>query len=253
MKNPKNIMITGAGGGLGSALSLAYAAQGISLFLTGRNEDRLADISAACRLKGAHVEMACIDVEDAVAMENFIRETDKDKPLDLVIANAGISKTLVSGEQNSSAATKVFSTNLYGVLNTIHPAIPLMVKRRKGQIAIISSLASFRGLPSAPAYSASKAAVRFYGEALRGVLKADGIGVSVICPGFIRTPMTDINKFPMPMLMDAEKAARKIKRRLEHNPARIAFPWPLYFLMNFTGFLPPAITDGLFSALPRKG
>jgi len=251
MKNPKNILITGAGGGLGSALSLAYAGQGISLFLTGRNEDRLADISAACRLKGAHVEMACIDVEDAGAMENFMREADKGKPLDLVIANAGISETLASGEANE--VTKVFSTNLYGVLNTIHPAIPLMAKRRKGQIAIISSLASFRGLPSAPAYSASKAAVRFYGEALRGVVKADGIGVSVICPGFIKTPMTDINKFPMPMLMNAEKAARTIKRRLEANPARIAFPWPLYFLMNFTGFLPPALTDKLFSVLPKKG
>jgi len=252
MRNPQNILITGASSGLGASLALAYAEQGISLFLTGRNEDRLADIAAACRLRGAYVEMFVIDVRNRQAMQDLIQETDSGKPLDLVIANAGVSEMFLQHKTEASV-TEVFSTNLDGVLNTVHPAMLLMKKRGKGQIAIISSLASFKGLPSAPAYSASKAAVRFYGEALRGLLKSDGIGVTVVCPGFIKTPMTDVNDFPMPMIISAEKAALKIKKRLMRNPSRIAFPWPFYFLMNLIAFLPPGCTDRLLANLPKKG
>jgi short-subunit dehydrogenase len=107
-------------------------------------------------------------------------------------------------------------------------------------------------MPSAPAYSASKAAVRGYGEALRGALAPSGIRVSVICPGFVRSRMTDANPFPMPFLMDASRAARIIRRRLERNKARIAFPWPTYFAAWLMGTLPPALTDPLFRKLPRK-
>jgi short-subunit dehydrogenase len=127
-----------------------------------------------------------------------------------------------------------------------------MRSRGRGQIALMSSLAAFRGFPGAPAYCASKAAVKNWGESLRGTLRRDGIVVSVICPGFVRTPMTAPNPYPMPMLMDAAAAAALIKRRLARGHTRIAFPWPMYALAWFLGALPPVVTDPLFSRLPEK-
>jgi len=116
----------------------------------------------------------------------------------------------------------------------------------------MSSLAGFRGFPGAPAYGASKAAVRVWGESLRGHLAGDGIGVTVICPGYVKTPMTDVNDFPMPLLMDTDRAARIIRRGLARNKARIAFPWRLYALVRLIAALPPALTDPLLRWLPAK-
>jgi short-subunit dehydrogenase len=116
----------------------------------------------------------------------------------------------------------------------------------------MSSLAAFRGFPGAPAYCASKAAVRIWGEALRGHLAGDGIAVSVICPGYVKTPLTDVNKFPMPMLMDSARAARIVRRGLARNRARIAFPWPMYALVRLVAALPPGLIDPLLRRLPEK-
>ena len=127
-----------------------------------------------------------------------------------------------------------------------------MLPRGAGQIAIVSSLASFRGFPGAPAYSASKAAVRVWGEALRARHREDGIAVSVICPGFVVSRMTDRNLFPMPLLMTADRAARIIRRGLARNRGRIAFPWPTYFVSWLLGVLPPFLGDRLLKDAPRK-
>jgi short-subunit dehydrogenase len=138
------------------------------------------------------------------------------------------------------------------VIHTVHPAAERMRARKRGQIAIMSSLAGFRGMPGAPAYSASKAASRSYGEALRGRLHRHNVGVTVICPGFIRTPMTDVNGFRMPLLMDADRAARLIRRGLARNRARIAFPSRLYALAWLLGVLPPSWTDPVLRRMPEK-
>ncbi len=127
-----------------------------------------------------------------------------------------------------------------------------MKARRAGQIGIMASLAGFRGLPSAPAYCASKAAVRIFGEGLRVEYAPHNVEVNVICPGYIRTPMTDANHFPMPFLMDAEPAARLIADRLRQNQARIAFPWPMGLAVWLLALLPPAWTDPLLGNLPKK-
>lgn len=185
-------------------------------------------------------------------MKKRLEEIDAKHPLDLVIANAGISAGTEGGPESFDQVKKIFGTDLDGVLNTIHPTIDLMKRRRKGQIALVSSLAGFRGLPSSPAYSASKAAVRVYGEALRGNLEKFGIAVNVICPGYIKTPMTDVNEFPMPFLMKPEKCAQKIKDGLAKNKSRIAFPFPLYFTVWFMTLLSTKITDPLFARLPGK-
>lgn len=252
MNIPESILITGASSGLGAALALTYASPGKTLFLTGRDSARLGSIAEQCRKKGAEVHEKIIDVTDKEQLAAWLVEMDNIRPVDLLIANAGISAGTGGGGESVEQATKIFRVNVEGVLNTIYPLIPHMQKRKRGHIAIISSLSAFRALPSAPAYSSSKVAVRFYGEALRGVLNRTGVAVTTICPGYIKTPMTDINPYPMPFLMSADKAAGIIKKRLARNPARIAFPFPLYFVVWLMGILPPGWTDPLFSRLPAK-
>lgn len=249
---PQTILITGASSGLGAALALDYAASDKTLFLSGRDGARLEAVAEKAREKGAKVQAQKIDVTDRKAMKEWIEACDADAPLDLVIANAGISAGTGGGEETEAQAAAIFATNVGGVLNTIFPVLPLMKMRRRGQIAIMASLAGFRGLPGAPAYCASKAAARVYGESLRSEMAAYGVAVNVICPGFVKTPMTDVNGFKMPFLMEAEKAARIIRRGLSQNKARIAFPWPMVALVWLFAALPAGLTDRFLARLPKK-
>ncbi len=252
MKHPKVILITGASSGIGEALALEYATDGATLVLIGRDLDRLDAVAAKCRDGGAEVRLATIDVTEAKFFGQWLEGVDSTTPIDLVIANAGISGGTGGGGEPDEQVRRIFAINVDGVFNTLHPLIPRMSKRRRGQIAIMSSLAAFRGYPGAPAYCASKAAVRSYGESLRGSLAADGVEVSVICPGFIKTPMTAVNPFKMPFLMEADRAARIIKRGLARNRARIAFPLPTYFAAWLTGALAPSLTDPWLNRTPKK-
>ena len=198
------------------------------------------------------VRTEILDVSDLSAVEGWIKDADAVQPLDLGIANAGISGGAAGQGESVDQARAIFRTNVDGVLNTIHAAVEQMRGRGHGQLAIVSSLAAFRGYPGAPAYSGSKAAIRVYGEALRGAMAPNGIDVSVICPGYVRSRMTAANTFPMPLLMDADRAARIIRRGLAKNRARIAFPWPVYAVAWLLGVLPPWLIDPLMARLPRK-
>lgn len=249
---PKTILITGASSGLGEALAHAYASAGTMLILTGRHAERLEKVAAACTAQGAEVRTATIDVRDAVGMKDFIQTMDTEHSIDLVIANAGISAGTFTGEDNLIAAQGVFDVNLGGVLNTIHPILPRMVARKAGQIAIISSLAGILPWPGAAAYSASKAAVRYYGEALRGYLKRTHVSVSVVCPGWIHTPLVAVNRFPMPLIMSSERAASIIKRGLLRRKTRISFPRSLYLLLRVCEALPAGMVNSLSSTMPGK-
>ncbi len=233
-----------------------YAQAGCTLFLGGRDTARLAVIAADCRDQGATAEIAAIDVIDASAIARWISETDSRTPLDLVIANAGISAGTGTAGEPLDQARRIMAVNVDGVINTVHPALERFNAREgtalKGQIAIMSSLASFRGFAGAPAYCASKAAVRNYGEALRNAHANAGIAVSVICPGFVRSGMTEQNNFPMPFLMTAERAAKIIRRGLARNRGRIAFPWQMYGAAWLMQALPPWTTDRMMRRLPAK-
>jgi short-subunit dehydrogenase len=253
MRHPRSVLITGASSGIGEALAQAYAAPGVTLALGGRDAPRLEASATSCRARGASVSVATVDVTNAGTIAEWVRRADKAAPLDLVIANAGISAGTGGSGETAEQARKIMAVNVEGVFNTLLPAVELMKPRRSGQIAIMSSLAGFRGFPGAPAYCAGKAAVRLWGESLRGSLIADGIGVSVICPGFVRSRMTAVNDFPMPLLMDGARAAQIIQRGLTRNRARIAFPFRLYAVVWLLAALPPLLIDPLLRRLPHKG
>ncbi len=267
LKRPTSIVITGASSGIGAALARLYAAPGVRLHLGGRDRQRLEDIANKCRAAGAEVDARRQDVTERGAMAAWIEDCFGHGPVDLVISNAGISGGTGMAQGDGAAAApsesqvqveRILDVNVSGVVNTVYPAIAEMRKvpragnGPRGQIAIMSSLAGFRGLPGAPAYGASKAAVRSLGEGLRGLCGRHGIRVSVICPGFIRTPMTNVNPYPMPFLMSSERAALIIRRGLARDRARIAFPWRLWAIVWLMSALPVGLLDPLVARLPEK-
>jgi short-subunit dehydrogenase len=252
MKTPRSLLITGASSGIGAALALAYAAPQANLALAGRDGARLDAVAVACRSRGARVLSAFIDVTDRGAMAHWIDEVDAAAPVDLVIATAGISAGPGGDHESEQQTRKVFAVNLDGVINTVMPLVPKFVARGRGQIALVSSLASFSGFSGAPAYCASKAAVRIWGEGLRGHLRPHGIEVSVICPGFVGNRTTERTRYPRPFQMPAEQVAGIIKRDLARNCGRIAFPLPIYFVAWLAGALPPTLADAMFRRLSRR-
>jgi len=260
VKQPHSIAITGASSGIGEALAYAYAGPGVTLTLCGRNGDRIMGVAEACRARGANVDGSVRDVTDAATMANWIHEAEARAPLDLIIANAGIAAgsgggggpTHAAGSGGGDQTRQIFAVNMDGVINTVLPALEPLRRRRRGQIAIVSSLAGYRGFPGAPAYSASKAAAKAWGEALRGQLHGDGVEVSVICPGYVTTRMTAHNKFPMPFLMNSERAAAIIIRGLERNRGLIAFPLLMHWVAWVIRSAPVRIMDPLLRMLPGK-
>lgn len=247
-----SIFITGASSGLGKALAEAYASSEVCLFLCGRNKERLFETAANCKEKGAEVYTYLFDVTDAFAAQEAILNADATHPIDLLIANAGISGGVLGEPEGGAQTRQIFNTNIFGVVNSVLPALERMRKRKSGQIAIIASIAGYRGLPSAPAYSASKSCVKAWGEALRGWLRDEKIKVNVICPGFIKTPLTDANVFKMPFLMQPQKAARIIKKGIAKNKAIIAFPLPMAFGAWLMSALPSCIIHPILRHLPKK-
>ena len=251
-QQPRNILITGASSGIGAALAEIYAAPSVALYLGGRDETRLSELAGRCELAGAACHTAAIDVTDSAAMKAWVEASDAQSALDLVIANAGISAGTGFAGESPEQTRRIMKTNVDGAFNTVLPVLPAMIERKRGQVAVMSSLASFRGFPGAPAYCGSKATIRLWGEGQRVWLRQHKVQLSVICPGFVRTPMSDGNPYPMPFLMDAERSARIIKRGLARNKARIAFPWQTYWLAQLVTMLPLALTDALLAKTPSK-
>lgn len=252
LRSFRSILITGASSGIGRALALELAAPGILIGITGRNADRLSRVERELRDSGAEVIARVVDVTDRQAMSKLIADIELHTPIDLAVANAGISSGAGAGAGDDDITRDVFAINLAGVLNTILPALVPMRTRQSGHIAIVSSIAGFRGLPSAPAYSASKVAVKAWGEAVRPGLEHDGITLSLIFPGFVESRITDKNNFQMPFLMPAEKAGKIIAKGLAERKRTIAFPWQMVWLMKLIAALPLPLFYALMSRAPNK-
>jgi short-subunit dehydrogenase len=241
MKSFRSIVITGASSGIGEALALDYAASGIALGLTGRNRERLASVSDACRAKGATVIEGTVDTTDRAGLAAWLTDFDDAHPVDLLIANAGISVDQNrTSLEDFAVVRKTMAVNFDGVVNTVEPLVARMAGRRQGQLGLMSSLAGFLGRPNSASYNASKAALRVWGESLRFPLQKDNIGVSVICPGYVISRMTADISGPMPFLMTAARASKIIRHGLARNKARIAFPLGTKAGAWFAGMLPGA-------------
>ncbi|MFI4947336.1 MAG: SDR family NAD(P)-dependent oxidoreductase [Alphaproteobacteria bacterium] len=239
------VVITGASSGLGAALALSYAGPQAVLGLIGRSAERLAATAARCRDSGASVESAQIDVADGAGLATWLEGFDEAHPVELLIANAGISAGPDPGSPGEPAAITLrqLEINLAGAVHTIAPLVPLLCARGRGRIVAIASVAAYRGLPYSPGYCASKAGLRAYGEALRPLLSPYGVGVTVVCPGFFESPMTDRWEGPTPFLASGERAARRIKRGIDRGCSRINFPWPLVLGMRFCDLAPAWVGD----------
>jgi len=254
-----NIIITGASGGIGLALAKAYAKPGACLGLIARNPSKLSEVTQFCRQQEAAVVPGILDVTDTEALKSWLLAFDQQHPVDLVIANAGVTSIMPADGENErwEDIQQVLNVNIHGVFNTVYPLLEPMRQRRNGHIAIISSLAAYRGLPITPAYCASKAAIKSYGEALHGWLRQDGVQVSVVCPGFVKSELSD--QFPKPkfFMLTAEQAARAIQRGLAGKQALIDFPWPLAVGMRLLALMPNSVAEAMLKTFgygaSRKG
>ncbi|MBE9607835.1 SDR family NAD(P)-dependent oxidoreductase [Chitinilyticum litopenaei] len=245
MELPNSIVITGATGAIGGALALTYATHGCRLLLLGQNAERLSALAQACESKGARVICQQMDLRDIAALRAWAATVFATEIPDLLIANAGVNINLTddpAGERWEDIE-RLMDVNLRATQALVHAVLPFMRRRGRGQIALVSSLAGYYGLPMTPSYSASKAAVKAYGEALRGWLAPEGVQVSVIMPGYVASPMCDAMPGPKPFLWSPERAARVIRRGLAANRARISFPFPLNWGSWWLAVLPASMSQ----------
>jgi short-subunit dehydrogenase len=255
LKSPATVLITGATGGIGTALAHLYGQPQRTLILHGRDGTRLAALARDCEARGARVVSTSFDLRDGAAAVATLRQLSSSHRIDLAIVNAGVSSTIGQGEEveHWETARAVLAVNLDGALATVAGVLPEMRRRGAGQIALVSSLEAYIGMPVTPVYSASKAALKAYGEALRGWLAPQGIQVNVILPGFVRTPMSDRYTAAKPWIMSPERAAHLIRSGLERNRARTAFPRVLAWGMWWLSVLPPALSQRILRALGYGG
>jgi len=219
----------------------------MTLGLVGRDVARLSDIAEKCRAKGAIVETAALNVAESSPLGAWLKRFDDQNPIDLLVANAGISAGPAPDGtlEGLALASSQVSVNLLGAMHTLEPILPRMVSRRRGHVAVVASVAGLRGLPYSPGYSASKAGVRAYGEGLRAFLAPRGVGVSVIVPGFFESRMTDRFMGGKPFLISTERAVEIVRKGLDRRRARIVFPRLLALGLQATDLMPAWLGDAI--------
>ncbi len=238
-----HVVITGASRGLGAALAQRFAGPGVRLGLIARSAEGLAATAAACATRGAVVSVAVLDVRDAAGMGAVLAAWQALAPIDCAIANAGVSGgTRPDGApEGLDSATRQVGVNLQGALNLVEPLWPGMAAG--GRIALVASIAGFRGLPDIPAYCASKAGLRAYGEALRARLGPRGVRVTVLCPGFFESDMSRRFLGGQPGAMGLDPAADRCHAAIVRGRARLAFPWHLAAGLRLLDLLPASLSD----------
>jgi short-subunit dehydrogenase len=237
-------IITGASSGIGWALARSLAAEGCKVGLVARRREQLAELAAEIEKTGGTVAFATADIAERAQAVAAIREVaGRLGPVDLLIANAGVGAPTTLEPFNVGDVEKMFRVNVLGVVYSLEAVLPQMLERGRGHLAAISSLASYKGLPGESGYTASKAAVNLFMEGLRIQLRSKGIAVTTICPGFVKTPMTEVNEFKMPWLLTADDAARRIVRALKRKRKVYNFPWQLSLFMKCARWAPDWLVD----------
>lgn len=238
MTFPRTVLVTGSAGGIGRALALQYARSGQTLVLHGRTEAGLQDLAALCREQGADVDLLAHDLVDADGWMRALAQADARRPIDLAFVNAGVATVQPDALESWPSTTSMLDVNLRAAIATANVLAGAMQARRSGHIVLVSSLAADVGMALTPVYCATKAGLSVYGDALRGRLAADGIRVTVVQPGFVRSAMSARYPGPQPQLLSAEAAARRICAALPRNPARLRFPRPLSWGLQALALLP---------------
>lgn len=236
------ILITGASSGLGEALALHYATQENTLVLIARREERMEEVAARCRAKGADVETIVADVANFERMGEIGTAHCK-KPIDRIILNAGVSVGHSGGVTPFEDFEQLFKTNFLSVHALLEPIIPKLIEQKSGEIVFISSLASMLTMPTSIAYSSSKRALNAYAEGLHCQLKPYGISVMTIMPGFIDSEMTRKNRFKMPFLLKTNEGVSRIVHAIERKKIRHAFPFRFYLMIRIVLLFPQSLRD----------
>jgi short-subunit dehydrogenase len=251
----QNVIITGASSGIGESLAKHYAKSGAQLGLIARRADLLQRLQTEIVAMGAPKPFVYdLDVRNSAALKlaanDFVARVGTP---DIVIANAGVSRgTLTDIEDDLIAFQEVFDINVMGMVNTFHAFLGAMQNAKNGTLVGIASVAGFRGIPGGGAYSASKAAAIKYCESLRVELRGSGVSVVTICPGYIRTPMTAVNKFKMPFLISVDDAAIRFARAIAAKTSFTVIPWTMGIAARVLRMVPNWLYDRVFSHMPRK-
>lgn len=242
----KTVWITGASTGIGRELALKLARDGVRVAASARSADRLDELAQV----QPGVLAVPVDVTDRVAVaaaHRHILETIGS--VDLVVLNAGVWHPMVASAYDAARVAQSMNVNYLGIANALEPVIPSMIAAGKGHIALVASVAGYRGLPKAAAYAPTKAAVISLAEILRLELSRHGITVTLVNPGFVETPMTADNEFPMPYMIKAEDAADRILKGLARGKFEIAFPWQLVTMLKLLRLMPNSLYLRLASRL----
>jgi NAD(P)-dependent dehydrogenase (short-subunit alcohol dehydrogenase family) len=236
---PERVWITGASLGIGEALARRLAQDGADVIASARSADRLAALAAA---SGGRIVAEPLDVTDHAAVLAAVNRIEAERgPIDVAVLNAGSHQPVTAAEFTADGLRRLMELNVFGVASCLEALMPRMIARGRGRIAVVASVAGYRGLPTSAYYGATKAALINLAESLKFDLDRAGVTLQLIDPGFVRTPLTDKNDFPMPFLITAELAADRIAQGLKSGRFEIAFPSPFVLMLKLLRILPYAL------------
>lgn len=250
------VLLTGASSGIGAALAPMLAAEGHRVALAARRPEALDEVAASLRAAGHEALVVAMDVTDRAAVKAGVAEVEAQwGPVEVLVANAGVGDAMTVDRFDSRRFVKVVDVNINGVAHCLDAVLPGMLKAGAGQVVVVGSLAGDRGMAGASAYCASKAAVGVMCESLRIELRPRGVDVTLVQPGFVKSPLTDRNAFDMPFLMETEDGAREVLRAIRKRPRVHRFPWPLALLSRVGTWLPAALWERMMAgrAASKRG